>query len=214
MGENAPMMLPPGRPRKAVHGPRTKMRGGTVRIIAGRLRGSRLAVPDRPGLRPSPDRLRETLFNWLTPWIPGARCLDLYAGTGALGIEALSRGAASCVFVERDPALADALRANLARLQVEGGEVVQGDALDYLRLGTAGRIDLAFVDPPFGSDAWGATLAALEESGVLADDALVHVESPRTVAHAAPPGWQAHRQGRAGEVVHALYRRTRVDPLS
>ncbi|MBN8727507.1 MAG: 16S rRNA (guanine(966)-N(2))-methyltransferase RsmD [Xanthomonadales bacterium] len=214
MGENAPMMLPPARPRKAVHGPRSTPRGGTLRIIGGSLRGSRLAVPERPGLRPTPDRLRETLFNWLMPWIEGARCLDLYAGTGALGIEALSRGAASCVFVERDPGLADALRANLARLRAAGGEVVQGDALDYLRNAPACRFDIAFIDPPFDADAWAAALAALEDSGVLADGALVHVESPREVACAVPPDWQLHRQGHAGEVGHALYRRAKADPLS
>lgn len=184
-----------------------------MRIIAGRLRGSRIAVPDRPGLRPTPDRLRETLFNWLAPWIDGARCLDLYAGTGALGIEALSRGAAGCVFVERDAGLAAALRENLARLGASGGEVVQGEALAYLR-GASVRFDVVFVDPPFDAAAWDAVLAVLEECGVLGGGALIHVESPRDAGHAAPPGWQVHRQGHAGEVSHVLYRRAKADPLS
>src|SRR3954468_21610326 len=104
---------------------------GRIRVIGGTLRNSRLEVPDLPGLRPTSDRIRETLFNWLLPMLGGARCLDLFAGTGALGIEALSRGAAAVTFVETHPKLAAALRANLARLKVQG-EVVAQDALRWL----------------------------------------------------------------------------------
>src|SRR5579875_214991 len=105
---------------------------GRIRIIGGTLRNSKLEVPDMPGLRPTPERVRETLFNWLQPVMEGAKCLDLYAGTGALGIEALSRGASSATFVEREPRLATALKANLARLKT-AGEVVGDDASRYLR---------------------------------------------------------------------------------
>src|SRR6516162_3241568 len=111
---------------------RSEARPGRVRIVAGTLRGSRIDVPDLPGLRPTPDRVRETLFNWLMPVIDGARCLDLFAGTGALGIEALSRGAAWSDFVETDPRLAQALRENLARLKQTQAAVRGGDALALL----------------------------------------------------------------------------------
>ena len=150
-----------------------------IRIIGGSLRGSRLAVPAREGLRPTPDRLRETLFNWLAPFIDGARCLDLYAGTGALGIEALSRGAASCTFVERDAGLAARLRGNLARLGVAAAaRVEEADSVRWLAAGVAEPRDIVFLDPPFGAGLWQASVDALEQHGWLAPGALVHVESP------------------------------------
>jgi len=177
-----------------------------VRIVAGRLRGSRLAVADRDGLRPTPDRVRETLFNWLAPFIEGARCLDLFAGTGALGIEALSRGAAHCTFVESDRSLAAALRDNLARLRVDDARVIEADALTWL--GQPGAaVDIAFVDPPFARGLWPAALAALD-NGWLHDGAFVYVESPLDVTPTAPANWRLHREGRAGAVRFALYRRT------
>ncbi|HEX7113288.1 MAG TPA: 16S rRNA (guanine(966)-N(2))-methyltransferase RsmD [Mizugakiibacter sp.] len=179
---------------------------GRVRIIAGRLRGSKLAVPDLPGLRPTPDRVRETLFNWLAPTIDGARCLDLFAGTGALGIEALSRGAGSVTFVERDTRLAAALRDNLARLGQAGGSVECIDAADFLR-GAATPFDLVFLDPPFADERWTAAATALETGGWLKPGALIYVEAPADAAPALPAGWAPHREGRAGGVRYALYRR-------
>ncbi|ANB17824.1 16S rRNA (guanine(966)-N(2))-methyltransferase RsmD [Dokdonella koreensis] len=180
---------------------------GRLRIIAGHLRGSRLQIPAAPGLRPTPERVRETLFNWLAPLIEGARCLDLFAGTGALGIEALSRGAAHCLFVERDPALARALTQNLARLKVGNGEVLCTDAADWLSRPDGEAFDIAFVDPPFADQRWDTTLARLESAGRLKPAAWIHVEAPATQAFAVPPSWQLHREGRAGAVRHALYRR-------
>ena len=132
---------------------------GVVRIIGGDWRGTRLPVADRDGLRPTADRVRETLFNWLQPMLPGARVLDLFAGTGALGLEALSRGAREAVLVERDPQLAEGLRQLVARLP--GGDraqVVCADALAWLRTAPGG-FDLAFVDPPFAGDLWAPALA-------------------------------------------------------
>jgi 16S rRNA (guanine966-N2)-methyltransferase len=187
--------------------------GGTLRIIAGSLRGSRLQVPDAPGLRPTPDRVRETLFNWLAPWIEGARCLDLYAGTGALGIEALSRGARECVFVERDRRLQQLLQDNLARLKVEGAHVVGAGALDFLA-GPARPFDLVFLDPPFEADLWHEAARRLEQGGWLAQAALIHVEAPVDAFPQLPATWTPHRQARAGAVAHAVYRRAAVDPLS
>jgi 16S rRNA (guanine966-N2)-methyltransferase len=179
---------------------------GRLRIVGGSLRGSRLDVADAPGLRPTPDRARETLFNWLTPMIAGARCLDLFAGTGALGIEALSRGAVQVDFVETDARLVDLLRANLVRLKQVAG-VHRADALRYLAESDA-RYDIVFLDPPFTADLWTATAQALETHARLAPGAWIYVESPATEIPALPLVWSLHREGRAGAVRFALYRRT------
>lgn len=178
---------------------------GRVRIIGGSLRNSRLLVPVMPGLRPTPERVRETLFDWLTPMIAGARCLDLCAGTGALGIEALSRGAASVQFVERDARVAQALRANLERLKAAAGAVVTADAQAYLG-GIARAHDVVFLDPPFDLDLWAPLASQLEAGGWLADGGLVYVESPERVVPALPVNWQIHRRGVAGAVRYALFR--------
>jgi len=179
---------------------------GRIRIIGGSLRNSRLDVPELPGLRPTSERVRETLFNWLAPVIDGARCLDLCAGTGALGIEALSRGAAAVQFVERDARAAQALRANLARLKVDAGQVAVLDAGLFLQ-GAAQPYDLVFLDPPFALELWPALARQLEQGGWLTAQGWVYVESPRGPAPALPPNWQLHREGQAGEVRFALYRR-------
>jgi len=183
-----------------------KTAAGRIRIIGGSLRNSRLDVPELPGLRPTPERVRETLFNWLAPVIDGARCLDLCAGTGALGIEALSRGAAGVQFVERDARAAQALRANLARLKADAGQVVVLDAGLFLQ-GTAQPYDLIFLDPPFALELWSALARQLELGGWLTARGWVYVESPRGNAPVLPPNWQLHREGQAGEVRFALYRR-------
>lgn len=183
-----------------------KAGSGRIRIVGGSLRNSRLDVPDLPGLRPTADRVRETLFNWLAPVIGGARCLDLCAGTGALGIEALSRGAASVQFVERDARAAQALRDNLARLKATNGEVAALDAEQFL-CGVPRTLDLVFLDPPFALELWSTLTRQLEQGGWLAAQAWIYVESPRAAAPALPPNWQLHREGHAGEVRFALYRR-------
>lgn len=177
---------------------------GSVRIIAGTLRGSKLPVPDRPGLRPTSDRVRETLFNWLQPALRGARVLDLFAGTGALGFEAASRGAAEVVLVERDPGLAAGLREQAARLKVAGLRVEASDALAWLARTPAGAFDLVFLDPPFEAGLWQAAAAAL--SPWLAPGSLIYVETPRNVSPNLPPGWQLHRSGQTRDVEFALYR--------
>ena len=183
-----------------------KPAAGRIRIIGGGLRNSRLEVPDLPGLRPTPERVRETLFNWLAPVIAGAQCLDLCAGTGALGIEALSRGAAGVRFVECDARAVQALRDNLARLKAGGGQVTMVDASIFLQ-GKAQPQDLVFLDPPFALELWPALARQLEQGGWLAPRAWIYVESPRGMVPALPPGWLLHREGEAGEVRFALYRR-------
>jgi 16S rRNA (guanine966-N2)-methyltransferase len=175
-----------------------------LRVIGGRWRGRKLRFPAAEGLRPTPDRVRETLFNWLAPTLPGARCLDLFAGSGALGFEALSRGAAGVAFVERDPAVVRHLRETLALLEAAGGEVIPGDAGAFLG-GQARPFDVVFLDPPFDAEVVPACLARLVSGGWLAPGARVYVEQP---AGRGAPAWPAplvaHRSGRAGEVGYHL----------
>ena len=179
---------------------------GRIRIIGGDLRNSRLQVPDLPGLRPTPERVRETLFNWLAPVIEGSRCLDLCAGTGALGIEACSRGAVCVQFVERDASAAQALRENLVRLKVAVGQVTLLDARQFLQ-GTAQPFDVVFLDPPFALDLWTDLARQLEQGGWLAPNTLIYVESPAQGQQDLPVNWQLHREAKAGDVRFALYRR-------
>ncbi|MEG3193128.1 16S rRNA (guanine(966)-N(2))-methyltransferase RsmD [Lysobacter sp. D1-1-M9] len=181
---------------------------GRIRLIGGRWRGTRLDVPAAPGLRPTADRVRETLFNWLMPMLPGARVLDLFAGSGALGLEALSRGAASAVLLERDRTLATALRALAARLP--GGEaahIVQADALAWLPSQPDAGFDLAFLDPPFADGLWNAALAGVLPK--LAREAWLYIEAPPELVPVLPADWTLHREGRTRQVRYALYRRCR-----
>ena len=151
--------------------------------------------------------MRETLFNWLMPVIEGARCLDLFAGTGALGIEALSRGAAHVDFVESDAQLARLLRDNLARLKQIGDGESSPLASRFVE-SAGGEYDVVFLDPPFGDDLWDRAMASLETHHRLSPSAWIYVESPENHAISAPSNWTPHREGHAGAVRFALYRRT------
>ncbi|MCX7692626.1 16S rRNA (guanine(966)-N(2))-methyltransferase RsmD [Tepidimonas taiwanensis] len=187
---------------------------GEVRIIGGRWRRSRLPVGAAPGLRPTPDRVRETLFNWLGQDLSGCRCVDAFAGSGALGFEAASRGAAEVVLIERDAALQRALRANVERL---GGQpvlrVVGGDALVAMAALPAGAWDVVFLDPPFDDVRAGGehlTRAALQAAlRLLRPGGWGYLESPRAWSEAelATLGWTLHRHLRAGAVHAHLLRR-------
>lgn len=177
---------------------------GSVRIIAGRWRRRRLPVLDVPGLRPTPDRVRETLFSWLHERLPGARCLDLFAGTGALGFEAASRGAAEVVLVESNPRLATSLRTQVDSLGAEGIEVVHGDALKWLS-GPSRPFDVVFLDPPFGVLDLGGLCRRLESRSWLTEAALVYLESDGDYAGLGLPAhWLARRAQRAGQVRYYL----------
>ena len=178
---------------------------GHVRIIGGRLRGSRLSVPILPGLRPTPQRLRQTVFDWLAPVIDGACVLDVFAGTGALGVEALSRGARRAVFFEQDRAQAQAIEADLARLHQDAATVRHVDALRALATPAPEKFDIAFVDPPFGSALWADAAALLDAHGWLAPDAWVYVESGVVDAWEVPGRWRLHRQRDAGAVRGTLF---------
>lgn len=171
-----------------------------VRIIGGEWRSRWVRFPGTPGLRPTPDRVRETLFNWLGQRLDGLACIDLFAGSGALGFEALSRGARRVVMVERDRQAAKALQAAAAELEARGAEVVEGDALAWIARG-AERFDLAFVDPPYASDLAARSMAKLPAR--LNPGARVYVESAEPLA--LPSHWTALREGKAGAVRFALY---------
>ena len=178
-----------------------------LRIIGGRWRGRRLRFPAAGLIRPTPDRVRETLFNWLGARIVGARCLDLFAGSGALGLEALSRGAAHVTFVEREPEAVRALRATLAEWGAQGAQVQRGDALAFLA-GSAQPFDVAFLDPPFGSGLLEEAAALLEGNGWLCDAALIYVEcGAREGLPPLPTRWVSLKAKRAGEVGYHLYAR-------
>ena len=178
-----------------------------LRIIAGAWRGRKFRFPEAQ-IRPTPDRVRETLFNWLQPRIDGARCLDLYAGSGALGLEALSRGAASVVFVERQRAVAEGLRALLREWEALNARVILGQAREFLaHANRAETFDVVFLDPPFAASSEGELIAALRDltRGWLAADARIYVEHGKS----DPPldltgSWRELRSGTAGEVRYHL----------
>jgi 16S rRNA (guanine966-N2)-methyltransferase len=177
-----------------------------VRIIAGQWRGRRLPIAPVPGLRPSGDRSRETLFNWLQPQLAGARCVDLFAGSGALGLEAASRGAAAVTLVEHNAVAADQLRENVELLKAASVRVVEDDALGWLRRQPPRSIDIVFVDPPFGSALQAATLALLAEGEHVREGGLVYVEAPRNGPVAAPAAaWLLKREKVIGEVLMQLF---------
>jgi 16S rRNA (guanine966-N2)-methyltransferase len=175
---------------------------GELRIIGGRFRSRRLRFPALAGLRPTPDRVRETLFNWLQPHVPGARCLDLFAGSGALGLEALSRGAGLVVFVEQAPVALTALEQNCALLDVRETEFVLSDALAYLARPPT-PFDLVFVDPPFQSDLLAPALDLLDRGWIRAGG-LVYIEAPAGRSLPLPAGWTLWRSKQAGQVTYSL----------
>lgn len=176
----------------------------TLRIIGGQWRGRKLRFPDGEGLRPTTDRVRETLFNWLQPVIAGARCLDLFSGSGALGLEALSRGASQVVFLERNPRAVKALKENLALLQATNAEVHQADALAWLH-GRAEPFDVIFLDPPFRQNLLAPALKLLAEGGWVAAGARIYMELESEQGEPTlPPGWELLRSKQAGQVAYHL----------
>ncbi|HYE36197.1 16S rRNA (guanine(966)-N(2))-methyltransferase RsmD [Methylocaldum sp.] len=178
-----------------------------LRIIGGRFRSRKLKFPDAPGLRPTPDRVRETLFNWLRDEIESARCLDLYAGSGALGLEAASRGAARVVQVERDAAACAALERNRTLLNAEAVEIVQAEVRRFLA-GEGQPFDVVFLDPPFHQDLVIPCCRALEENGWLSSRAKIYLEAESAFRlEGLPENWQILRGNKAGEVGYHLCER-------
>jgi 16S rRNA (guanine966-N2)-methyltransferase len=182
-----------------------KPRPGRLRIVAGKWRSRLLDIADVAGLRPTSERIRETLFNWLSPTIPGARCLDLFAGTGALGLEALSRGAGDVVFVEKSPVAAKVLRDNVQVLDASTADVRQANALAFLEAPAGKKFDIVFLDPPFAADMLGDLCRLLDEASVLCSGALVYLEEDRARPETdLPPGWRILKSKTAGNVRYSL----------
>ena len=187
------------------------MRGneaGSLRIIAGKWRSRKLAFPALEDLRPTPDRVRETLFNWLQADVPGSHCLDLFAGSGALGFEAASRGAAEVVLVEHNSSAASALARNTELLAAENIELVVADALTWLTQNPGRAFDLVFLDPPYRAGLLAECCQSLESGQSLAENAKIYAE------HAAgdnepvvPDNWVCLKERRAGQVVYKLFSR-------
>ncbi|MEQ4922524.1 16S rRNA (guanine(966)-N(2))-methyltransferase [Proteus hauseri] len=181
---------------------------GQIRIIGGKWRGRKLPVLDSQGLRPTTDRVKETLFNWLMPVIQDARCLDCFAGSGGLGIEALSRYAKETTFIEYERTVAQQIIANLALLNAENCQVIQDSALSWLaKQGTA--YNVVFLDPPFHKGMLSETIQLLENNGWLAEDCYIYVEEEiKANTYTLPTNWTLHREKIAGQVAYRLYIRS------
>jgi 16S rRNA (guanine966-N2)-methyltransferase len=183
-----------------------KKQTGTVRIIGGKWRGTRLPVPDLPGLRPSGDRGRETLFNWLQLHIRGATCADLFAGSGVLGLEAASRGASKVILVEKSKAVAGEIQSSLKRLEADQVELIHQDAVNWLARCGPLSLDIVFIDPPFGQGLEARAFDLLVEGNCLRDGGMVYIETARDAAVSIPgPGWEIAKELVMGEVrIHLL----------
>ncbi len=195
--------------RQALRSPAPATRPGAsqLRIIGGQWRGRKLRFIPADGLRPTTDRVRETLFNWLAPELPGARCLDLFSGSGALGLEALSRGAAHCDFVDNNRANIERLRQHLTTLDAAAnGSCHHSGAVEFLLALATTPWDVVFLDPPFGLDLVGPAVNTLCERRLLAPAARVYIETgARETLPPLPEDWLLHRDKRAGEVAYRLY---------
>ena len=186
-------------------------KSNSVRIIGGDWRGRRLQVAEVPGLRPTGDRCRETLFNWLQPWIPAADCADLFAGTGALGFEAASRGAASVLMIEKHRHAQMVLRKSIEQLQAGQVKLHERGAMSLIDEFKPDSFDLVFVDPPFDSNLGGAVLDRLDKTGCVRHGGFVYVESPALTLLPPPEGWSVWRDQQLGDVRMQLFRRKILD---
>lgn len=183
---------------------------GEVRIIAGKWRGRKLKFPAVAGLRPTTDRIRETLFNWLTPYLPGSHCLDLFAGSGALGLEALSRGAASAILVDQNPQIVTYLKKQLDVLQTDAAKVYCAEIPSAASFTKSLKTDfnIIFLDPPFHHNLLASCCHWLEQEIHLAPDALIYVEAEASLHPLPVPNyWELKRAQTAGQVKYCLFRR-------
>jgi 16S rRNA (guanine966-N2)-methyltransferase len=177
----------------------------TVRIIGGKWRGKKLSFPSITGLRPTPDRIRETVFNWLQFELQGARVLDLFAGSGAFGLEALSRGAAYAVFVEKDAKVVAHLNTHIRELGIDNARIENCDAVGYLQRGTEPAFDIVFLDPPYSQQLLQPCMAELENNHLLTDNAYVYIEAEYTLKTLPlPQNWHLHRSKHSGQVSYHL----------
>ncbi|SBS24602.1 Ribosomal RNA small subunit methyltransferase D [Marinomonas spartinae] len=176
-----------------------------LRIIAGEWRSRQLPIPDIEGLRPTPDRVRETLFNWISHFVPGAQCADLFCGSGALGLEALSRGAKSTLFVDNSKVVTRQMQVNLDTLKAQNAKVIQQNTKDFLMEATPIPMDLIFLDPPFRKD-WMSQIVPLLDKGWLADHAMVYIEMEKEATlPPLPDHWTLLKEKAAGQLVYRLF---------
>ncbi len=188
--------------------PTQSARASSIRIIGGEWRSRKLTVPDAPGLRPTPDRVRETLFNWLAPTIQGARVLDAFTGSGALFLEALSRGASTGVAIDANLDAVNNLRRNLALLQGDDAEVLRADSLHYLSNKAEQGFDIVLLDPPFHQDLLLSACQLLEDNNWLNKGAWIYTESEQAPSSLGVPStWRLHREKHTGQVHYALWQK-------
>ena len=182
----------------------------TLRIIGGQWRGRKFAIANVDGLRPTGDRIRETLFNWLAPYVQDANCLDCFAGSGALGLECLSRGAQAAWLVENNSIASTTLARHLQQLNSLNGHLVKANCLEWLAQKplTQHSINMAFIDPPFAENLWEKTILQLEDSDVLASDAMIYIETPSHIFVDVPSHWHPHRSKQSGQVNYQLFLRS------
>ncbi|AAO91390.1 16S rRNA (guanine(966)-N(2))-methyltransferase RsmD [Coxiella burnetii] len=180
--------------------------GGKLRIIGGKWRSRKIDFPDLPDLRPTTDRIRETLFNWLAPYIVDANCLDLFAGSGALGFEALSRGAAQVTFVDHSRYVVDKLRKNVEILQATNAQVLCGDFTSVIPFLTTTSYNIVFLDPPFYKNLVERAALHLEESKLLAPNAFIYVETEKNLKPLPlPKTWKIYREKATSSLAYYLF---------
>jgi 16S rRNA (guanine966-N2)-methyltransferase len=177
---------------------------GQIRIISGKWKGKKLTIAAVPGLRPSSDRIRETVFNWLQWQIASSYCLDLFAGSGVFGIEAVSRGANYARLVEKHPVVARNLRQQLTILNSTNLELIQADALDYIQIPAIQQFDVVFLDPPFRQNLLAVTCEYLEQYQWLTESAYIYVEMEAELMIKFPPTWQLLKDKRSGQIRYCL----------
>ena len=177
---------------------------GQVRIIAGKWRSRKIDFPSEKGLRPTADRIRETLFNWLTPHLGGSRCLDAFAGSGALGFEALSRGAGEVTFIDANPVVCDFLKRNSEKLEAKGAHIAQANLLEWLKQKTQTPFDIIFLDPPFADDLLNRCLDLLVNAGAVQSGTLIYLESPVSHSPLIPDDWSLLREKHTSTLSYRL----------
>jgi len=181
-----------------------RLKTNSIRIIGGHHRGQKFPFPDVSGLRPTSDRIRETLFNWISPVIAGARCLDLFAGSGALAFEAISRGASEVIMVEQSSVAVRQLRTNLGLFKTDQSSIVQADALSYLDSITK-PFDIIFLDPPFAQDVLQRCIDTINRLHLFNEQTQIYLEAPKNATlPKLPDGWQWYRNKTAGNVGYHL----------
>ncbi len=186
----------------------TSSKQGQIRIIAGQWRGRKLPVKDLEGLRPTTDRVKETVFNWLAMDVRDANCLDCFSGSGSLGLEALSRYAANALLLEKDKNAAKQLQINLVTVKASNGKVVCTDTLSFLTQAAQQEFDLVFVDPPFRKGLLEPCCESLENNGWLSENALIYVEREKELTQPnLPSNWSLIKDKTAGQVIYQIYQR-------